>query len=126
MKDILEDEDLNPRETNEGEMNTMEKMKRELKRLKVVENREEPFGKDTKTYYTKTDDNRSRYNRWRNDLKTQGYKRSESNPRYFRTELKNKWICDDSKYGRSGSRYERSQSRSGSAKRSFFNRRKQR
>ena len=60
LKNIIQDGNGNPRESNEGEMNTMERMKIELKRLKVVENREEPLGKDTKIFYTRTDDDWSR------------------------------------------------------------------
>ena len=55
----------------------MEAMKKELKRLKVAENREEPFMKETKTYYIRTEESRSRYNNWKNNLKSDGYKRSE-------------------------------------------------
>ena len=54
LKDILETRDGNPKE---GE--TMEEMKKELKRLKVIENREEPFSKETRAFYMRTDDNRS-------------------------------------------------------------------
>ena len=54
LKDILETRDGNPKE---GE--TMEEMKKELKRLKVIKNREEPFTKETRAFYTRTDDNRS-------------------------------------------------------------------
>ena len=68
LKNIIQDGNGNPRESNEGEMNTMERMKRALKRLKVDKNREEHFGKKTKTYYTRTDDDRSRYNQWRKEL----------------------------------------------------------
>ena len=73
----------------------METMKKELKKLKVAENHEEPFMKETKTYYTRTEESRSCYNNWKNNLKSDGYKRSESNPRYFRTASKRKWIRDD-------------------------------
>ena len=83
----------------------MEAMKKELKRLKVAENREEPFAKETKTYYTRTDDNRSRYDNWKKNIKSDGYRRSETNPKFFRTASRKKWIRDDSKFGgRSGSR----------------------
>ena len=96
-------------------------MKKELKRLKVAENREEPFMKETKTYYTGKEDSRSRYNNWKNSLETQGYKIWESNPKYFRTTSKKKWIRDDSKFGhgRSGFRHG-SQFRNGSRSRSKF------
>ena len=47
----------------------MEAMKKELERLKIVENREEPFAaKEMKTYYTKNDDNRSRYDNWKKNI----------------------------------------------------------
>ena len=94
IKDILEDVEGNPKDGN-----TMEAMKKELKRLKIAENREEPFAKETKTFYAKTEENRSRYNNWKNNLKSDGYRRSESNPKYFRTASKRKWIRDDSKFG---------------------------
>jgi len=75
LKDILEDVDGNPKAGD-----TMETMKKELKRLKGAENHEEPFVKETKMYYTRTEESRSRYNNWKNNLKSDGYKRSESNP----------------------------------------------
>ena len=54
LQDILEDTEGNPKDGD-----TMEAMKKELKRLKVAENREEPFAKETKTYYAKNEDTRS-------------------------------------------------------------------
>ena len=100
LKDLLEDVDGNPRA---GE--TMENMKKELKRLKVIENREEPFNKETQAFYTRTDDTRSRYDSWRRNLKSDGFRRSDSNPMFFRTASKNRWIRDNSKFGgRSGAR----------------------
>ena len=60
LKDILEDVDGNPKAGN-----TMETMKKELKKLKVAENHEEPFAKETKTFYAKTEENRRRYNNWK-------------------------------------------------------------
>ena len=94
----------------------METMKKELKRLKIAENREEPFAaKETKTYYTKNDDNRSHYDNWRKNIKSDGYRRSETNPKYFRTASRKKWIRDDSKFGgRSSSRPFRNGSKPGS------------
>ena len=44
----------------------MELMKKELERLEVAENCEKPFGKKTKTYFTKTEENRSCYNNFSN------------------------------------------------------------
>ena len=54
LKDILETRDGNLKEGD-----TMEEMKKELKRLKVIENREEPFTNKTRAFYTRTDDTRS-------------------------------------------------------------------
>ena len=100
LKDILETREGKPKE---GE--TMVEMKKELKRLKVVENREEPFSKETQTFYTKVDDGQSRYDNWRQDLKRDGFRRSDLNPNYFRMDLRRRWIRDDSKIrGRSASR----------------------
>ena len=57
LKDILEDTEGNPKE---GE--TTETMKKELKRLKIAENREEPFAvKGTKAYYTRNEGNQNLY-----------------------------------------------------------------
>merc|ERR1712055_543954 len=76
LKDILEEPDGKPKRGD-----TKELMKRELKRLKVVDNRDEPFApfsnKETLTNYVRTD-NRSRYNDWRNQIQSEGFKRSES------------------------------------------------
>ena len=109
LKDILEDTEGNPKA---GE--TTEAIKKELKRLKIVENREEPFAvkkEETRAYYTRNEsnqnryDNRSRYDTWRKNIKNDGYKRSETNPQYFRTASRRKWLRDDSKFGgRSSSR----------------------
>ena len=96
----MKDENGKPRETDEGEMNFMERMKRSLKRLKVDKSREEPFGKETQTHYTRTDDGRSRYDTWRKKRKASGFKRSESNPQYFRTASKKRWVHDNYRYGR--------------------------
>ena len=58
LRDILEDADGNPKD---GE--TLELMKNELKRMKVAENREEPFKKDLATNYVEGDT----YNVWNAD-----------------------------------------------------------
>ena len=63
LRDIMEDADGNPRAGD-----TLELMKKELKRMKVAENREEPFKKGIETNYVDEDvyfvrnggDNRSR------------------------------------------------------------------
>jgi len=108
LKDILEDAEGNPRPGD-----TTDTMKRELKRLKIVDHREEPFAsKETPTYYTRNDENRSRYDDWRKKIRSEGYRRSESNPRYFRTASKNNWKRDNSKFGgRRSSRPSRDSSR---------------
>merc|ERR1712055_687835 len=90
LKDILEEPDGKPKTGN-----TRELMKRELKRLKVVDNRDEPFApfstKETPTNYVKPD-NRSRIDDWRSRLQSRGYRRSESRPGYFRTASKGRYI----------------------------------
>ena len=68
LRDILEDADGNPRQGD-----TLEMMKKELKRMKVAENREEPFKKGIETNYVDEDvyfvrngnDNRSRRDNWK-------------------------------------------------------------
>ena len=108
LKDILEDPEGNPRDGD-----TTEVMKRELKRLKIIDHREEPFAnKDTLTNYVRNDENRSRYDDWRKKIRSEGYRRSESNPKFFRTASKNNWKRDNSKFsGRSSSRPYRDSSR---------------
>ena len=58
--------------------------------MKVFENREEPFKKEDKTYYVRDDNNRSRLDNRRNDMRVRGYVRSDSYPKFFRTASKNK------------------------------------
>ena len=71
LKDILEDAEGNPKP------DTTDAMKRELKRLKIVDHREEPFAnKETATYYTRNDENRSRYDDWRKKIRSEGFRRS--------------------------------------------------
>ena len=103
LKDLLEDSDGKPKPGD-----TTDDMKRELKRLKIVENREEPFAnkkEETRAYYTRNDsnqdrfENRSRYDSWRNNIKNDGFKRSGTNPQFFRTDSRRRWIRDDSRYG---------------------------
>ena len=103
LKDILEESDGRPKRGNTAEL-----MKRELKRLKVAENREEPFApfsnKDTITNYVRTDQ-RSRMDNWRNQNQFNGFTRSESKPGYYRTASRGRYIRDSSRYGgRSSSR----------------------
>merc|ERR1712237_283242 len=100
LKDILEDQNGKPRNGD-----TTEQMRRELKRLKIVNHRDEPFAnRDTTTHYVR-DDDRSRYDNWRNKIQSEGFRRSESNPKFFRTASKGRYHRDNSKFGgRSNSR----------------------
>merc|ERR1712090_113283 len=100
LKDILEEPDGKPKRGD-----TTELMKRELKRLRVAENREEPFSnRDTITNYVKTD-NRSRHDNWRGQNQSSGFMRSESRPGYYRTASRGRYVRDSSKFrGRSASR----------------------
>ena len=90
--------------------------------MKVAEDGEDPF-KENKhtipyyleddTYYVQnTDDNRSRRDNWRNDLKSKGYVRSDSHPRFFRMASKNTYVRYNSRFDRRGANV-RSDSRSG-------------
>ena len=82
--------------------------------IQVAENLEEPFKKEYTTYYIlNTEDNRSRMDNWRKDLKSKGFVRSDSNPRFFRTASKNTYVRDNSKFSRQGSSF-RDNSRPGS------------
>merc|ERR1712090_37736 len=100
LKDILEESDGKPKRGD-----TTNLMKRELKRLKVAENREEPFSnRDTITNYVKTD-NRSRHDNWRGKNQSNEFMRSESRPGYYRTASRGRYVRDSSKFsGRSASR----------------------
>ena len=91
--DILEDVDGNPKV---GE--TVELMKKELRKMKVVENRQKHFKKEEKAFYVK-DDNRARIDKWRNDMQEKGFVRSESNPRYFRTVSRSNYVRDGLNFG---------------------------
>ena len=65
---------------------TLEMLKKELRRMKVVENREELFSKDTIAYYVQnTEGNRTRKDRWN----SKKFVRSDSRPGFFRTLSKN-------------------------------------
>ena len=102
LRDILEDVDGNPRE---GEM--LELMKKDLRKMKVADNREEPFKKKegTTTYYQEdtylkyvqnTNGNRSRRDNWQ--LKC--YVRSDSCPGFFRTASRNNYVRNISRFRR--------------------------
>merc|ERR1712030_48163 len=112
LKDILEDQDGKPRPGD-----TTEQMKRELKRLKIVNHRDEPFtNRDTTTHYMR-DDDRSQYNNWRNKIQSEGFRRSESNPQFFRTASRGRYQRDNSRFGgRSNSRPNNSSSRNGNSR----------
>ena len=89
LKDVIEDVNGEPKVGD-----TLEMLKKELRRMKVVENREELFGKDTTSYYVQNpDDNRSRKDRWN----TKKFVRSDSRPGFFRTASKNAYMRDNSK-----------------------------
>ena len=79
-------------------------MKKELKRMKVAENREEPFKKGIETNYVDEDvyfvrnggDNRSRRDNWNRER----YVRSDSRPGYFRTASIGNYMRDNSNFRR--------------------------
>ena len=83
----------------------------------MIDNREEVFSRNVEysTHYVKSNENRSRYNNWRNSLESQGYYHSKSKPGYWKNDRgtsKNRYVRDDSRFGRSKSiNRERSQSR---------------
>ena len=60
--------------------------------MKVAINREGPFLKENKTFYTRNEDDTSMYNNWKNSLKSKCYVRSELNPKFLRTASKNNYI----------------------------------
>ena len=65
LKDVIEDANGNPKLGD-----TTELMRKELKKMKVIENRNEVFKNKNTTYYVRnTDDNRSRRYNW----KSKGY-----------------------------------------------------
>ena len=83
LKDLIEDVNINPKVGD-----TLEMMKKELREINVAENFDGPFETENKMFYARNEDNRSRYNNWKNSLKSKGYVRSYSNPRFFRTASK--------------------------------------
>ncbi len=79
-------------------------MKKDSKRMKVVENKEEPFKKGIATNYLEdihyvltADDNRSRRDNWKGDK----YVRSDSRPGYLRTASRGNYVRDNSSFRRS-------------------------
>ena len=103
LKDVIEDIDDNPRAGD-----TLEMLKKELRRMKAVKICEEPF---TNTYYVQNTEDRSRRGKW--DAKK--FVRSNSRPGYFRTGSKNMYMRDNSRFSRQGSSFRyASKSRQGS------------
>ena len=78
LKDAMEDENGEPREGD-----VTENMKKELRKIKVIDNRDEVFpgNKEYSTHYVRRQEDRSRYNNWRNSLDKQGYYGSKSKTR---------------------------------------------
>lgn len=107
LKDVIEDVNKIPKVWD-----TLEMMKKELRKMKVEENHEWSFVKENKMFYTINEDNRSRYNNWKKSLKSKGYVRSELNPKFSRTASKNIW--DNSRLWRNNSIVNKSTSRTGS------------
>ena len=100
LKDFLEDEDGKPRE---GE--TLGRMKKELKRMRVTERREDPFKEGLGTNYVSTEEtyyvrNGNDYRSRRDNWSKQRYIRSESKPGYMRTASRGNYVRDDSKFRR--------------------------
>ena len=81
LKDVIEDVNGNPKA---GDI--LEMMKKDLRKMKVVENTEELFKKEGRSYCVRDENNRSRYDDWRSDLTLRGYVRSDSYPNFFRTQ----------------------------------------
>ena len=70
LKDVTDDVNGNPKAGD-----TVVMMKKELRKMKVVENSEELFKKESRTYFVRDENNRSRYDNWRRDLTSRGYVR---------------------------------------------------
>ena len=68
--------------------NTLEKMKKELRKMKVINIRDEPFRKESKINFVRDENIRSRYDDRRQDIRLNGYVRSDSHPDFFRTQFK--------------------------------------
>jgi len=94
-------------ETKEGKSkvkNSAERVQKELRRMKVINNREKVFDKTIETHYVR--DN-SRYGKWKSQMERNGYKRSDSRRGFWR----NGAAASNQRYikDRNGSRF-RSQS----------------
>ena len=70
LKDVIEDVNGNTKARDSLEM-----MQKELRKMKVIENRDEPFKKESKAYFVRDENNRSRYDDWRKDMRSKGYVR---------------------------------------------------
>ena len=77
-------------------------MQKELRKINIAENREEPFQKkesmthyqeDTTYYVWNTNDNRSRKDNWK-----KSFVRSDSRPGFFRTASRNTYVRDNSRF----------------------------
>ena len=95
LKDVIEDRNGNPKAED-----TLGIMKKKLRKMTVLENREEPFKKESRAYFVRDENNRSRYNDWKRNLTSRGYVRSNSYPNFFRTQSKNNYLRYSSKFGR--------------------------
>ena len=114
LKDVIEDVNGNPKAGD-----TLELMKKNMRKMKLPDNFEELFKKENTTYYVRnTDDNRSRKDYW----KSNGFVRSDSHPRLFRMASNNTYVRDNSKFSRQGSNI-KDNSRPGSNYRQNSNRR---
>ena len=78
LKGVTEDVNGNPKVGD-----TLEMMKKELRKMKVVGNRDEPVKKESKGYSVRDQNNRSRYDDWRRDIRSKEYIRSDSHPDFF-------------------------------------------
>ena len=85
FKDVIETEDWKPRAGD-----VTEKLVKELRKIKVLDNRQEVFRTRSTEYsaHVRKDDNRSRYNNWRNSLENKGYYPSKSKPSYWKHDRK--------------------------------------
>lgn len=75
LREVIEDVEVNPKAGD-----TLNLMKKKLRKMKVSVNREEPFKKEEKKFYVK-DDNKARLDKWRNCMRAKGFVRFESNPK---------------------------------------------
>ena len=105
LKEIIEDEDGNPKPRQEE---TVERMKKELKRMRSEDFKKQPEkASSTETYYVQNDRNyRSRRENWNQSR----YVRSESRPGYMRTASRGRYERDDSKFRRNFNQNQRNRS----------------